>query len=544
MLAAAALSCGACAPHRDSPRPPYAVPSAAARAGGESSPFRVIESWRWTAAPRLRDGAESPADALRGGAESPVDTLRGGPLGLFDARQFRPAVGGCTACGVPAAAFWWFRDELVAVPAPRSVLGTEGAAEPPAAPALLWLGAPEVVEHARLSADARSLTVGSETIPFAVAPKIATSTAYVDASTARFFAARPIRVRGATAAVGGRPVFVARTIWPEDARLELDRLPLEPLTPNELLGTLIEAQIDATRDAFPARLLFERDPGGRRRWAGRPVLAFVLSGAQADDDGSLSGHLAAATGVIGPHGEWHHWLATNFYPLADRNAKGILPATLPIDNYLFDLNSGQLYYRPAYMLVAVLSRERAALAVHESLQRTMLALYCGRVEFNRASFNSTAMTIDALRGLGWRIPRTGPTSRLAGIAAAPFAALVGRKFRTGRDLYAALSEERTRLLPRVAFEVAGHDLLYLAAGGGREDEGLTPFERMLAEDVEAIVFVRLPQVPSARRYGTYPVRSLLAYGARLLSDPAPYEAAPDAGTRELPERMKASCGPQ
>jgi hypothetical protein len=401
------------------------------------------------------------------------------------------------------------------------------------------------VDHAWLSEDARTLVVGGAELDLAVTPRIATNRAYVDASTAHFFARRAVRVRGAIRPDGRETVFVARTIWPKDARLEVEALTPEPLRPNELLGTLVEAQSGAPPGAFSARLLYERGElsagTGGRRWAGRSVLAFVLTGAQGDDDGSRGGHFAVGTGVLGPQGEWSDWLVNNFYPLVDVSAKGIIPATLPMDNYLLDLNSGQLYYRPGYMLVAVLRRPRAAAAVQGALQRTMLQLHCGEIDFDLARLNSTAMTIDPLRELGWRIPRLGPTSRLAGMLAAPFAALLDRNLSTGRDMFAMLSEERTRLLPRVAFEVAGHDLLSLAAEGASESADLTPFERVLAEDVDAILFVRLPQVPSSRRFGTYPVRSLLAYGAGLLADPGQFESALDAGTRELPESLAGSC---
>lgn len=41
--------------------------------------------------------------------------------------------------------------------------------------------------------------------------------------------------------------------------------------------------------------------------------------------------------------------------------KGILPAMVPMDNYLYDLNSGQSYYRPSYLLVLVLKQDRLPL---------------------------------------------------------------------------------------------------------------------------------------------------------------------------------------
>jgi hypothetical protein len=39
--------------------------------------------------------------------------------------------------------------------------------------------------------------------------------------------------------------------------------------------------------------------------------------------------------------------------LASNSEKGIIAASTQLDNYLADLNSGQSYYRPSYMLVAI-----------------------------------------------------------------------------------------------------------------------------------------------------------------------------------------------
>lgn len=519
VLAVACAAAG-CAGAPESPRTPYAVPPPASewpgRTADDSSSFVIAAS-----APHVSHGSASVlAD----------DALADGRLGLFSAVRFELASGDCGECGVPAAALWWFRDEVIAVP--KVPAGAGGSSEAP--PAIVWLGAPQRITGARLSDDARNVRVGDRSIPLTLTPPIATNAAYVDASTARYFAGRSLAIRGTEVAGPSGPVFVARTIFPEDERIDLAAHRVAPLRPNELLGTLLEAQTDERY-----RLLYARsDPAG---WGGRAVVAFVLTGAQGDDDGSRGGHLAVGTGVLGERGEWGDWLVTNFYPLFEGNAKGIIPATLPIDNYLYDLNSGQLYYRPGYMLVAVLARPRAAVAVQQALDGTLHALHCGDIEFDRARRNSTAMTIDPLRELGWRIPLVGPTSRLAGIAAAPVTAIVRRSFRTAGSVYATFATERTRLLPRVAFEVAGHDLLQLAALDAADDPDLTPFERMLAEDVEGVLFVRLAQVPSSRRFGTYPVPSLWAYGAALLSDPGGYEAAPDAEDRELPDALRGTC---
>jgi hypothetical protein len=63
------------------------------------------------------------------------------------------------------------------------------------------------------------------------------------------------------------------------------------------------------------------------------------------------------------------WLVNNFYALDSESEKGILPAPVPLDNYLADLNSGQSWYRPSQMLVLVLADERAAALVQSGLNR-------------------------------------------------------------------------------------------------------------------------------------------------------------------------------
>jgi hypothetical protein len=59
--------------------------------------------------------------------------------------------------------------------------------------------------------------------------------------------------------------------------------------------------------------------------------------------------------------------------------------------------------------------------------------------------------------------------------------------------------------------------------------------------VEAVFFVRLPQVPSSRPGGTYPVRSLLQYGGRALADPVQYPESAERGERRLPAHLSAAC---
>lgn len=524
-----------CASRIDSPRDPFLVaePEAVARAAPDArrEAFTVVDPWNWS-------------DTLRSPAPSSVarGALAEGRLGLHAANRFRLANGSCTDCPTPPAALWHFADEVVAVPATGpSAMGSINPVAPTASrlPSLVWIGSPQVIDHASLGTDGRTLAVAGDVLPLALPPRNPLDRSDVDASTAAFFRQRELRLRGAITSDAGRDVFVARTIWPQDSHIQRRALSLDPLARDELLTRLVDAQVIGDADAFPARLLFESPQASGEDWAGKPVIALVLSGAQGDDPGAGAGHLGVATGFFGPSGEWSDWLVENFYPHKRSSVKGIISASVPMDNYLLDINSGQLYFRPGYMLVAVLRRPEAAQEIQQALHRTMLDHYCGRIEYDAASRNSTAMSIDPLRQLGWRIPAAGPTSRVAGVLGAPLAAASQASLSAGRDFLKGLSTETTRLMPRVAFEVAGHDLLYLVQA--RPAAGLTRFEQQLVDDVQALVFVRLPQIPSTRRYGTYPVRSLLQFGARVNSEPSRRPGRSDDEPLVLPAELRQGC---
>jgi len=85
----------------------------------------------------------------------------------------------------------------------------------------------------------------------------------------------------------------------------------------------------------------------------------------------------------------------------------------------------------------------------------------------------------------------------------------------GEKTFDYLTEERTRLFPRAAFEAGGEDLLALVRG---QRGPATEYERILAEDVEAVVFLHVPQVPSSRALGTFPIGSFDEYRRRVPSD--------------------------
>jgi hypothetical protein len=102
-------------------------------------------------------------------------------------------------------------------------------------------------------------------------------------------------------------------------------------------------------------------------------------------------------------------------------------------------------------------------------------------------------------------------------------------------MYDYLTEDRARLFPAAAFEEIGADLLGLASGQFRR--AATPFEALLAEDLEALVFMRVPQFPSSRAWGDCPVVSFREYQRRVPSDPEQRQIIP-VPPRPFPQRLR------
>ena len=136
----------------------------------------------------------------------------------------------------------------------------------------------------------------------------------------------------------------------------------------------------------------------------------MLSGAQGDDDEAHGGHFAVATGTVGPDGGWADWTVNNFYTLDAVSEKGIVAARVPMDNYLMDLNSGQSWYRPVYVLTLVLKQDRAARRYQEAIEPVYDRFYRHEFLYHHSAANCSGISMDALRGIGWEIPRRGPTS--------------------------------------------------------------------------------------------------------------------------------------
>ncbi|MYM91973.1 hypothetical protein GTP91_32960, partial [Rugamonas sp. FT82W] len=270
------------------------------------------------------------------------------------------------------------------------------------------------------------------------------------------------------------------------------------------------------------------------------MLAFMLNGAQGDDDESYGGHFAVATGRFGPAGEWDNWLVNNFYSLASVSEKGIVASILPMDAYMGDLNSGQAWYRPSYMLVAVLKDQRAPALYQEAIGRVFNHFYRQDFHYRHASTNCAGINVETLRTLGWKIPRLGGESPLKAAVALPYMALKEVSLASGQSAYDYLKTERTELLPFVAFNTIAEDLLTRLAVPGRA--GSEQLEAQLGQDLEALLFVRIPQFPSSRAFGSDPVLSLREYERRAPANHADWKIVPVA-PRVLPASFRDAAAP-
>ncbi len=465
-----------------------------------------------------------------------------GVFGLHQGVDFRLTRGDCKDCATPKQALWYFRDDLVAVPSAnvtaadfsRGVTAQEdvkrwyaGAKEDDlkARPLMLWVGSPSLVRDAKLSASGDAITLGDgANLPFRVTPKIKTNLSFYNDSSKAYFQQRPVRMRGEMQG----DTFVARTLWPQDWAIDETQMRLQPLQAGESLLGLVRGHAAGKDERFETRLLWEKAAGAARDWSGRAVIGIMLNGAQGDDDEAHGGHFAIATGRHAKGGEFADWTVNNFYSLGSFSEKGITAAMLPMDNYMADVNSGQSWYRPSYMLVAVLKSDRAAYAYQAAISRVYHHLYRQDFFYRHAGANCAGISMDTLRTLGWNIPMQGPTSTLKAIAAYPYKSIADRSFVSGKQAYDYLIEEQTRLYPATAYDAAGRDLLrivgVLNSAGGSVAAG--KLETLLREDLEALVFVRIPQLPSSRAFGLFPVASIDEYMKRVPEDKSQWKIVP------------------
>lgn len=485
-------------------------------------------------------GASSQAGTI----STPALNTDNGVLGLYPANQFQLNHGACPNCASTPQALWYFAQETIAVPISnpnnfnpslsaqddvKQWYGTHSNIS--TMPALIWLGAPEVAQG-KISADGKTLETSNGKTSFTVTPKIESNRSYYNVSSTQYFTGRDLVLRG----TADSNSFTARSIWPLDYNLDLNKIPYQPLNDNETIASLIRANNGGASAPFSARVLYKKSDLSSLQ--GKPVLSFVLNGAQGDDDEAHGGHFAVATGRFGAQGEWHDWLVNNFYNLSSVSEKGIIAATLPMDSYQGDLNSGQSWYRPSYMLVAVLKNDRSASTYQSAINRVMFHFYRQDILYRHAGVNCAGINLETLRSLDWHIPKLGATNLPKALIALPYKTISDLSLESGLKAYDYLSAEQTNLYPFVAFETVGNDLLNRIA----KQQANSQFEKQLTEDLEAIIYVQIPQFPSSRAMGQAPVASLDEYMARTPTDMSKWKIIP-VGTRQFPNELKDKHAP-
>ena len=482
-------------------------------------------------------------------------------IGLYPASSFRLTDGRCRDCPTIRQALWYFQHETIAVPMPphpiagftsgvraiddlRTWAATQATNAPLDFPPLVWIAAPQVFDHARLLPDKNALAFGdAPPITLHLTPKIALNRAYFDTSSATFFAQRAIKVRGTR---HDRSI-IARTLWPEDFRLDsmppryvLDR----SVARTEALRALVRAEPrGGARSPFATFALWQRNETatGQPIASGRAIIGILLNGAQGDDDEAHGGHFALVTGRTQRDGAIGDWLVNNFYSLDIESEKGIIAAPLPLDNYLADLNSGQGYYRPSYLIIALLRDDRAPILLQNALNRVYNQFYRHQLAYQHATMNCASISVDVLRALGWDIAARGATNRLLAAVGFPWFLATECSLAKARTVYDYLLEDQTRLLPAATFEEIGASLLALVAEAQSTREGIGknsgPLAQMLAEDSETIAFIRIPQIPSSRAFGDAPAVTMSEYRARLPGNRAAMQTVP-VPPRAFPSELR------
>ncbi|MBI3564753.1 MAG: hypothetical protein HY079_06125 [Elusimicrobia bacterium] len=319
--------------------------------------------------------------------------------------------------------------------------------------------------------------------------------------------------------------LVARTIWPEDYRIDPAHLKDADAKNAQDIDALVAADKGGAKGPFSAKLLWEK-PGAGRDWADKAVMGFMLNGAQGDDDEALAGHFSFFTGLFPRSGSMADWMFDNFYSMDVVSEKGIVAAMIPMDKYMADLNSGQSWYRPTDMMVLVMKDASVPLRLQEKFKQQYADYYAHKIVYDHTHKTCAALIVDPLKDEGWRVPEEGKTPWLI---AKGLSKLVGAKDpKAGQTMFETLREEPTRVFPRAAFVSEGGDLLTMVGAFGAEPLGreLTPLESELRDGLLAILYVRLPQIPSSRAFGRDPAGGVVDYFMRTPMDRSKWKTVP------------------
>ena len=506
----------------------------------------------WTVLRNTLSDADCSPGVVLTGQSANAENFGQNPLmpayGLFPADQFVIINGSCADCDALPQARWFFRGETIAVPKKAELLAgfarglsvyddlAAWAKVTPigsamAYPPLVWLAAPTFLRNVQLSADGRAIKTASGEHALELVPKLPLNGAYFDSSSVACFHGQPLKIRGNQQGDS----FVARTFWPQRFRLpEAPASVALTADPAALRHWISRQPKGGAQSPFSVESVW-RHPDSSGPRTGQPIFGLMLNGAQGDDDEAHGGHFALMTGRVGAQGAMDEWLVNNFYTLDSESEKGIIAAPVPLDNYLGDLNSGQAWYRPSYLLVATLKDSRTAVHLQSALSRVYNQFYRHQFAYQHASANCAGISVMTSRTLGWQVPERGPESWLKAMIGLPLVAIKDKSLRKGKGTFDYLTEDQTKLYPAAAFEEMGADLLKLASG--QTGRSLSEFERLLADDIEEILLVRVPQLPSSRAWGDFPAENSVEYTARVPKDPAEQKIIP-VPPRQFPDELR------
>ena len=428
---------------------------------------------------------------------------------------WRAARADAVADRLTPAAHWYFQNEWL----------TLDPAQQPSLP--IWLAAPDCLARVQLDPAARQFAADTgQPEPFLLIPALDSNPTFINEATLAYLARQPVRVR----AIRHNPAWQLRTIWPSSWRLDAQA----PLLPS--WSSLVPiGEAGAQRD-FLCHALWRRASAAPD--AGRWAIGFMLNGAQGDDDEAHGGHFALTIGRYRDDGDIADWLVANFYNPDVVSEKGILPALVPMDNYLADLNSGQQQYRPSWLVCCVLSDADIASALYRQLIDTLHRLYDHRLHYQHTDNNCTGLSMDALRAIGLTVPLRGPSSRLLAPLLYLSTLLRERSGAEARKASRYLLSEQTRLMPWQAFEACVDYTLALLTGAR---QAVTPTEASFCRQTQVVYGLHFPQLPSARPWGREPARSIFDYQSRVPKKRRDWKIIP-VPARELPLALRYGNG--
>ena len=199
------------------------------------------------------------------------------------------------------------------------------------------------------------------------------------------------------------------------------------------------------------------------------------------------------------------------------------------------------WYRPSYMLVAVLADARAAdaraVGARPRLQPVLpppARLLPPDAQLHEHQRRHAARARAAR-------PRARPTSRplaVAGLSVPACAGAARSRRRSSRSTTACV--DQTRLLPAAALEEIFTDLLALADRRATGTALGARSQTLSRADLDALVFLRFPQFPSSRAWGDAPAVTLAGVPLAAAARPG---AAPDRPGAGPPVSRRASRRP-